>query len=99
MPKSKSVAKRLRQSEKRRLRNRAAKSHIKALTKKLKSSQKKEESQQLLRQVVSAYDRAVQKGVFHSGTAARRKSRLMKAMKTAKPTKKKARAKSPKPKK
>ncbi len=81
MPKSKSVVKRRRQSEKRRLRSRAAKSRIKTLTKSLKSSSKdKKGSQATLSKVISAYDRAAQKGIIHPRAVARKKSRLAKQM-------------------
>ncbi len=78
MAKSKSVAKRTRQSEKRRVRNRADRSRIKTLTRKLRSSEDQEESQVLLKQVVSAYDKAARRGIVHPRTAARKKSALMK---------------------
>lgn len=84
MPKSKSVAKRRRQSEKRRLRSRAAKSRIKTLTKRLKSSSKdKQGSQGTLSKVISAYDRAARKGIIHPRAVARQKSRLMKQLGSA----------------
>ena len=42
-----------------------------------------EEAQQVVRQAVSALDRAARKGVIHTNNAARRKSRLMKHLNAA----------------
>lgn len=42
-----------------------------------------EEAQEVVRQAVSALDRAARKGVIHTNNAARRKSRLMKHLNAA----------------
>lgn len=42
-----------------------------------------EAAQASVQDAISALDRAVQKGVIHKNNAARRKSRLMKALKSA----------------
>jgi len=97
MRKSKSVAKRMRQSERKRLRGKAVKSHIKTLTRKLKASQTREESGLLLRRVVSSYDKAVQKGIMHHRTAARKKSALARQVPSevqTKPKKRRSKASS-----
>ena len=67
-----SALKRQRQSEKRRDRHRATKSQLRTIRKKLEGLQKKDEAQSLLKQVVSAYAKAVRKGTLHANTASRR---------------------------
>ena len=79
MPNHRSALKRLRQSEKRRLRNRAAKSAIKTAIKKVRTAidkGKAEEAKALLGAAVRLLDRAVTKGVLHRNNASRRISRL-----------------------
>jgi len=71
-----SAMKRVRQAEKRRLRNRALKTRIKTYTKKLLAAQSSEERQELLNLLYSLLDKAARKRVLHPNTAARRKSRL-----------------------
>ncbi|MCF6191553.1 MAG: 30S ribosomal protein S20 [Candidatus Hydrothermae bacterium] len=71
-----SAMKRVRQAEKRRLRNRALKTRIKTYTKKLLAAQSPEERQELLNLLYSLLDKAARKRVLHPNTAARRKSRL-----------------------
>ena len=74
-----SALKRKRQSLKRHQRNRAILSNLKNLQKKLNVSltnQKADETQLTLKKTVSAFDRAVSKGVVHHNTAARKISRL-----------------------
>lgn len=86
MPNKHSALKQLRKDRKRRERNQATVSKLRTLTKRivvLLRAQKRDEASALLRQVFSAYDRAARKGVIHSNTAARYKSRLTKRIKTA----------------
>ena len=71
MPNTKSAKKRLRQSEKRRLRNRSYKSRIKTLEKKYLATLATGD-----REVFSAIDKAVKAGVIHWATGDRKKSRL-----------------------
>jgi len=78
LPHTKSVAKRVRQNEKRRLRNKAVKSYVRTMIKRVLESEDKEEA---LRKAYSALDKAVKKGVIHKNTAARKKSRLAKLVK------------------
>ncbi len=76
---TKSAAKRLRQSEKRQLRNKGVKSELKTYRKKVLAAveaNNKEEAQAQLTKAVSLYDNAVQKGIVKLNTAARNKSRL-----------------------
>ena len=75
-----SQIKRNRQNEKRRLRNRnvrgAARTADNAARKVLSTDTP--ETKQAVMQAISALDKAVEKGVMHKNTVARRKSRLMK---------------------
>jgi small subunit ribosomal protein S20 len=75
MPHHKSAAKRMRTSEKARQRNRAVKSQLKGVLKKL-DQVGPEESEAALQSAVSALDRAAQKGVIPKRRADRKKSRL-----------------------
>lgn len=68
-----------RQGEKRRLRNKMIKSRAKSLVKdfvELVEGKKKDEAQKKLAEVSSYLDKAVSKGIYHSNTAARKKSRM-----------------------
>ena len=79
MPNTKSAKKRLRQSEKRRLRNRSYKSRIKTLEKKYLATLAtgdREAAEKALSEVFSAIDKAVKAGVIHWATGDRKKSRL-----------------------
>lgn len=71
-----SVAKRLRQSHKARLRNRSVKSKIKNLIKKLESSSDPNQAQEDFKEVVSLLDKATRQKVMHKNTATRIKNRL-----------------------
>ncbi len=71
-----SALKRLRQTEKRTRRNRAVKSRIKTLIKKARTTGSLED----LRAAVKSLDKAAAKGIVHRNAAARRKSRLMRAI-------------------
>jgi small subunit ribosomal protein S20 len=78
-----SAAKRHRQSQKRRLKNRMDKSKVKTQTKKYLtaiSAASKDEAEKLYRELTSLIDRTAQKGVFHKNKAARQKSRLNKML-------------------
>ena len=79
MPHSKSAAKRVRQSEKRRQQNKAVKSAIKTQSKKVLAGAEAGDADRAraeLRLAVKRLDRAAAKGVMHKNTAARHKSRL-----------------------
>lgn len=79
----KSQIKRMRQNEKRRLRNRYFKGRARTFVKKARQSIQKgslEEAIQATRMAVSALDKAAEKGILHKNNAARRKSRLMKRL-------------------
>jgi len=87
MPGIDSARKRLRQSEKRRLRNKAAKSEIKSSVRKLTqkiAEGNKEEARKLLVQAISKIDKAAGKGIIHRNAARRKISGLtIKAQKAA----------------
>lgn len=79
MPNTKSAERRMRKSERRRLRNRAVKSRLKTLEKKLNAMLKDgkiEEARAFCSEIYSAFDKAVKSGVIHRGTADRKKSRI-----------------------
>ena len=72
-----------RQGEKRRLRNKMIKSRAKTLVKdfvELVEGKKKDEAQKMLVELSSFLDKAVSKGVYHSNTAARKKSSLARSL-------------------
>uniref|UniRef100_A0A7C1JTU8 Small ribosomal subunit protein bS20 n=1 Tax=Thermomicrobium roseum TaxID=500 RepID=A0A7C1JTU8_THERO len=81
MPNTKSAAKALRRSERRRIRNRmwrsAARTFIKK-ARKLMEAGDLEAAARAIGDAISTLDRAAAKGVIHKNNAARRKSRLMK---------------------
>ena len=85
MPNIKAAEKWAAQSEKRTTRNKAAKSRLKTLYKDAAGA-----SADAARGVESAFDKAASKGIIHPNKAARKKSRLAKALKrtaAAPPTK------------
>ena len=78
-----SALKRHRQSEKRRLRNRAAKSRLRHLVREVRtalSTRDAEAATKSLTIAARALDKAVTKGVLHRNSAARRISRLAHAL-------------------
>lgn len=83
MPIHDSAAKRHRQSEKRRLRNRAIRSRIKSSVKHFLEaieSKARDEAESRFREFAHLIDGAVSKGVYHRNTAARKKSRMHRLM-------------------
>ena len=79
MKRSKSVLKRIRQNEQRRMHNRANASKYKTMVKKLEAAIAKEESDAariLLPTVVAALDKAVSKNAVSKNSASRKKSSL-----------------------
>ena len=74
-----SALKRARQTEKRTATNRANRSRVRANIRKFRealASGNKDNAQTAYREVASAIDKSVQKGVLHGNTASRYKSRL-----------------------
>ncbi len=79
MPAHKSALKRLRQSEKNRLRNSSAKSALKTLRKDflVLVASKKDEASKMVPELQSALDKAAKRGILHHKKASRLKGRLM----------------------
>ncbi len=74
-----SAVKRIRQSEKRRVRNAAVRSNLRTAVKSARTALGTgglEEARTALAQTVRVLDKAVTKGVLHKNAAARKKSRL-----------------------
>jgi len=71
-----SAKKRVRTSEKRRLRNKIYKSKMKTYIKKVKTSENKEAASTALKDAQSVIDKLVSKGILRKNTAANKKSRL-----------------------
>jgi small subunit ribosomal protein S20 len=88
MPNLRSAKKRMRIEEKRRARNKAVKSTVRTQITKARegiaSTPAEPQTEEAVRQAISALDRAVTKGVLHRNNAARRKSRLMARLNQAK---------------
>jgi small subunit ribosomal protein S20 len=79
MPNTKSAARRVRNSERKRLQNRSVKGRLKSLERKFAEAveaKNKAEGAKALIAVSSAFDKAVKSGVVTRGTADRKKSRL-----------------------
>ena len=80
MPNIKQQAKRMRQAEKRRLRNKSRKSEIKTYIKHFDTALQRgdrEESETFLHKSIKALDKAASDGIIHKNNAANKKSRLM----------------------
>lgn len=84
MPNSASAKKRLRQSEDRRLKNRAARSSVRTQVKKVRKAVLAGDlalSETEFKAAVKKLDKAAAKNLIHANAAARTKSRLSKAIK------------------
>jgi len=83
LPNIKSAAKRMRQNEKRRLRNRWFKGRARSFVKKTLQAIEAgdlETARVMAKEAISALDKAAEKKVLHKNTVARKKSRLMKRL-------------------
>jgi small subunit ribosomal protein S20 len=78
MAKTRSAAKRTRQTLKSALRNRSVKTHLRRLQKQIRSAPKSSPDQ--IRAVISAIDKAAKRGIIHRNAANRRKARLNRAL-------------------
>jgi small subunit ribosomal protein S20 len=90
MPNVKSAAKRMRQNVRRRQANREQRSAMRTLDKKLQKSIKEgqlEQAREQLPAAVSAIQRGAKKRLIHKNTAARRASRLSRALNRLEQTK------------
>ena len=88
MPVIKSAQKRMRVSERQRLRNKSVRSLCKTniiKAEKLIFSGELEEAQKAVVAAISSLDKAAEKGIIHPNNAARRKSRLMKKLNEVQP--------------
>ena len=76
MPQHKSAVKRVRQNEKRRMRNVQKRSRMKTAIKKVKSAPDKETASTELKNTISILDKMAIKGIIHRNKAAHIKSKL-----------------------
>lgn len=76
MPNTRSAAKRVRQAERRRLRNKMYRSRVRTAIKRVRQATTPEQRQEALRRAMSLLDRAAAKGIFHRNKSRRLKSRL-----------------------
>jgi small subunit ribosomal protein S20 len=79
LPNIKAAEKWMRQTDKRTVRNKDVKTRLKTIFKKVVAAQDGD----AVKSVESAFDKAAKTGVIHKNKAARKKSRLAKAMRTA----------------
>jgi small subunit ribosomal protein S20 len=79
---TRSAMKRIKQNEKRRLRNRAARSTIRSALKTARSAaaEKSPQSKEVVLEAIRVLDRAVSRGIIHRNTAARKKSALARSL-------------------
>jgi len=82
MANTRSAAKRARQRVKRTLRNRSVVTHLRTTQKQVRSAQTPSADQ--VSAIISAIDKAANRGIIHQNAANRRKARLNKALAGAK---------------
>ncbi len=82
MANTRSAMKRIKQNEKRRLRNRAARSTIRSSLKTARTAaaEKSPQSKEVVLEAIRILDRAVSRGIIHRNTAARKKSALARSL-------------------
>ncbi|NCS88422.1 MAG: 30S ribosomal protein S20 [Ignavibacteria bacterium CG2_30_36_16] len=78
MANHKSAKKRIKTSEKKRIRNKGGESKIKTLVKKVMATTEKTDAEKTYREAVAFLDKNVSKGILHKNTASRKKSALTK---------------------
>lgn len=78
MPQHKQFKKALKVNEKARQRNKAMKSRVASMVKKIQNAETQEDALTVFRDVVSVIDSTARKGIMKKNTAARKKSRLSK---------------------
>ncbi len=78
MPRSRTVIKRQRQTERRSLRRKAVRSELKTLERNVRTATEPEAAKESLKSLAKALDQAAAKGTIHPNKAARKKSRLAK---------------------
>ena len=86
MANTRSAVKRTKQSEKRRQRNRAARSKIRSVLKSASTALERQpaEATAVVREALRTLDKAVTQGVLHRNTAARKKSALARKLRAVK---------------
>ena len=84
MPNTKSAERRMRNSARKRLHILSRLRHTEKSYRTLLATGKKDDASKVLREVISAFDKAVKSGVVHKATATRKKSRLTVALNRAK---------------
>lgn len=82
MANTKSAMKRIRQNERRRLRNRIIRSKVRSMVKTARGAEGAGQPAAIL-EAIRALDKAVSKGVVHRNTAARKKSALARRLAAA----------------
>jgi small subunit ribosomal protein S20 len=78
MPRSRTVVKRQRQTERRRLRRKSVRSELKTLERGVRSAGDADTAKTNFKALAKALDQAAAKGTIHPNKAARKKSRLAK---------------------
>ena len=78
MPQHKSAEKRVRQTARREVRNKANISRMRTLIKRVRTSKAKEQASSALKNVVKFLDQLAAKGVIHANKASNQKSKLTK---------------------
>lgn len=84
MPQHRQFKKAMKVNDKAAQRNKAAKTHVKTMVKKVKTASSKEEAQKAFITAVSSIDSTARKGIIKKETAARKKSRLHKLVEAMK---------------
>ncbi|HVE91093.1 MAG TPA: 30S ribosomal protein S20 [Actinomycetota bacterium] len=83
MPRSRTVLKRQRQTEVRRVRNKGVRSELKTAEKRVRQTAATDAAEAEFQTLQKRLDKAAGKGVIHPNKAARKKSRLAKALRKA----------------
>jgi small subunit ribosomal protein S20 len=83
MPTHKSAWKRMRQNERRRVINKAHRTHVRKAIKAFRSLDAGEAAQAQYSNISSVVDKAAKKGIIHNRTAARLRSRLSRRTRSA----------------
>jgi small subunit ribosomal protein S20 len=83
---TRSARKRIKQNEKRRLRNRAIRSQVRSAVKDAREAEtgKGAEAREAIREAIRTIDKAVSRGILHRNTAARKKSALARRLQLVK---------------
>ncbi len=78
MPRSRTVIKRQRQTERRRVRRKGVRSELKTLERNVRTAPDADAAKESLKSLAKRLDQAAAKGTIHPNKAARKKSRLAK---------------------